>query len=311
MKLRNETQIGIAVLITFIVLILGINFLKGKSIFSGQKTYYAIYDDVTGMHESSYVYINGMKVGYVVKISPMNKKNSQFLIELSVDKKIEIPKDSRLTMFASGLMSGQALRIDLGQSASLLQAKDTMRGGAEAGLIDELAPMTENLSSILRRIDTLTNTLNRTIDNQAKQNIQITLANINQITQRLNSIANNVDNLVAKDKSKLDAIVSNVESITKNFADNNQAISDIISRFDKITSEVEKQNIGSTLASVKSSLENINSMLNKIERGEGNIGLLLSDENLYKNITNAAKDLDELILDLKKNPKKYINVSVF
>ena len=311
MKLRNEYQIGIAVLVTFIVLILGINFLKGKTFFSGQKTYYAIYDDVTGMHESSYIYVNGMKAGHVVKISPMTRKNDKFLVELSVDKNIDIPKDSRLTLFSAGLMSGQALRIDLGKSMAFLQAKDTIQGGIEKGLTDEIAPMGETLSSILKRIDTLTNTLNRTIDEQAKQNIQLTLTNINQISQRLNNVAMNVDNLVSKDKDKLDRIVSNVESITRNLVDNNQAISNIISRFDNISSDIEKQNIGSTLAKVKTSLESINSMLNKIEKGEGNIGMLLSDEGLYRNITSAAKDLDELILDLKKNPKKYIHVSVF
>lgn len=311
MKLRNEYQIGIAVLVTFIVLILGINFLKGKTFFSGQKTYYAIYDDVTGMHESSYIYVNGMKAGHVVKISPMTRKNDKFLVELSVDKNIDIPKDSRLTLFSAGLMSGQALRIDLGKSETLLQTKDTIQGGIEKGLTDEIAPMGETLSSILKRIDTLTNTLNRTIDEQAKQNIQLTLTNINQISQRLNNVAMNVDNLVSKDKDKLDRIVSNVESITRNLVDNNQAISNIISRFDNISSDIEKQNIGSTLAKVKTSLESINSMLNKIEKGEGNIGMLLSDEGLYRNITSAAKDLDELILDLKKNPKKYIHVSVF
>lgn len=311
MKLRNEYQIGIAVLVTFIVLILGINFLKGKTFFSGQKTYYAIYDDVTGMHESSYIYVNGMKAGHVVKISPMTRKNDKFLVELSVDKNIDIPKDSRLTLFSAGLMSGQVLRIDLGKSETLLQTKDTMQGGIEKGLTDEIAPMGETLSSILKRIDTLTNTLNRTIDEQAKQNIQLTLTNINQISQRLNNVAMNVDNLVSKDKDKLDRIVSNVESITRNLVDNNQAISNIISRFDNISSDIEKQNIGSTLAKVKTSLESINSMLNKIEKGEGNIGMLLSDEGLYRNITSAAKDLDELILDLKKNPKKYIHVSVF
>lgn len=311
MKLRNEYQIGIAVLVTFIVLILGINFLKGKTFFSGQKTYYAIYDDVTGMHESSYIYVNGMKAGHVVKISPMTRKNDKFLVELSVDKNIDIPKDSRLTLFSAGLMSGQALRIDLGKSETLLQTKDTMQGGIEKGLTDEIAPMGETLSSILKRIDTLTNTLNRTIDEQAKQNIQLTLTNINQISQRLNNVAMNVDNLVSKDKDKLDRIVSNVESITRNLVDNNQVISNIISRFDNISSDIEKQNIGSTLAKVKTSLESINSMLNKIEKGEGNIGMLLSDEGLYRNITSAAKDLDELILDLKKNPKKYIHVSVF
>ncbi len=311
MKLRTEYQIGIVVLVTFIVLIVGINFLKGKTLFSGQKTYYAVYEDVTGMHESSYIYINGMKVGYVVKISPMTKKNDKFLVEFSIDKSIEIPKDSRLTMFSAGLMSGQALRLDLGKSSSLLRAKDTIQGGMEEGLTDKIAPMGETLSSILKRIDTLTNTLNRTIDEQTKQNIQLTIGNINQISERLNHVAMNVDNLVAKDKDKLDRIVSNVESITRNLVDNNQAITNIITRFDNISSDIDKQDIGSTLANVKNSLESINSMLNKIEKGEGNIGMLLSDEGLYRNINSAAKNLDELILDLKKNPKKYIHVSVF
>lgn len=311
MKLRTEYQIGIVVLVTFIVLIVGINFLKGKTLFSGQKTYYAVYEDVTGMHESSYIYINGMKVGYVVKISPMTKKNDKFLVEFSIDKSIEIPKDSRLTMFSAGLMSGQALRLDLGKSSSLLRAKDTIQGGMEEGLTDKIAPMGETLSSILKRIDTLTNTLNRTIDEQTKQNIQLTIGNINQISERLNHVALNVDNLVAKDKDKLDRIVSNVESITRNLVDNNQAITNIITRFDNISSDIDKQDIGSTLANVKNSLESINSMLNKIEKGEGNIGMLLSDEGLYRNINSAAKNLDELILDLKKNPKKYIHVSVF
>ncbi|MBR1769731.1 MAG: MCE family protein [Bacteroidales bacterium] len=311
MKLKNEYQIGLAALITFIVLIVGINFLKGKSFFSGQKTYYAIYEDVSGMHESSYIYINGMKVGYVVKISPMNKKNNRFLVKVSVDKDIEIPSDSKLTLFSAGLMSGEALKIDLGTATSILQTNDTMQGGAEKGIMDELSPMATSLSSILMRIDTLTNTLNRTVDEQAKQNIQLTLNNINQISARLNNISQNVDNLVTKDKDKLDRIVSNVESITKNLADNNQTITNIISRFDNISSDIEKQNIGNTLAEVNSSLQNLNLMLNKVEKGEGNLGLLLNDEGLYKNINNAAKDLDELIIDLKKNPKRYINVSVF
>lgn len=311
MKLRTEYQIGLTALIIFVVLVFGINFLKGKSFFSGQATYYAVYDDVTNMHESSYVYINGMKAGHISKITPMSKKNNRFLVELSLKKDLEIPRDSRLTLFSAGLMSGMALKIDLGSSNIMLTEKDTMSGGAEKDLMGEMAPIASSLSTILKRVDTLTYTLNRTLDEQAKQNIQSTLANINSISERLNHVAHNVDNLVASDKDKFDRIVSNVESITKNFAQNGKMINDIIARVDKMSSDIEKQNIGQTFASVKSSLENLNTILGRVEKGQGNIGLLLGDEGLYNNINNAARNLDELIKDIKQNPKKYINVKVF
>ncbi|MCF0210022.1 MAG: MCE family protein [Bacteroidales bacterium] len=311
MKLRTEYQIGLIGLATIIILIVGVSFLKGKTLFSGQQTYYAIYDNVQGMHESNYIYCNGLKVGYVAKITPMSKKNDKFLVKISVDKNIEIPVDSKLTLYSDGLLSGMALKIEAGQSSKMLNPKDTLIGRVEQGLMSSVEPMMGNLSSILARIDTLTYTLNRTIDQQSSQNIKSTLANINSISERLDNMAKNVDGLIAQDKQKLDKIVSNVESITANIANNNEAITNIISRFDNITDTIQKNNIGQTLASVNSSLQNLNLMLNKIERGQGNIGLLLNDEGLYSNINSAAKNLDLLIQDLKNNPKKYINVSVF
>ena len=311
MKLRTEFKIGFIGLLTLIVLVLGINFLKGKSLFSGQRTYYAIYDNVSGMHESNYIYLNGMKVGYVSKIAPMNKKNDKFLITISVDKGIEIPKDSKLTLFSNGLLGGMALRIDMGQSNNFMNAKDTLYGYIEKGMMENVAPMMGNLSSILERIDTLTATLNRTLDEQSSQNIKSTFENINSISERLDNVAHNVDGLIAKEKQRLDNIVLNVESITKNLANNGDVINNVIERFDRITDTIEKKNIGETLTSVNSSLQNLNLMLNKIEKGQGNIGMLLNDEGLYTNINSAAKNLDLLIQDLKAHPKKYINVSVF
>ncbi|MBQ0114150.1 MAG: MCE family protein [Bacteroidales bacterium] len=311
MKVRTEFQIGLIGLITIVVLILGVGFLKGGSLFSGSRTYYAIYDNVSGMHESNYIYINGLKVGYVSKITPMNKINDKFLVTISVDKGIDIPVDSKLTLFSDGLLGGMALKIEPGKSTTMLNPKDTLLGYVERGLMDNMAPMMGNLSSILARIDTLTATLNKTIDEQSSNNIKSTLENINSISARLDNVAKNVDGLVAQDKHKLDKIVSNVESITSNLSNNNQAITNIINRFDNITDTIERNKIGETLASVNSSLQNLNTMLNRIEKGKGNVGMLINDEGLYNNINSAAKNLDLLIQDLKANPKKYINVSVF
>lgn len=315
MKIRTEFKIGIVGIITLTILVFGINFLKGKSIFSSTKTYYAIYDNVEGMHESNYIYINGLKIGYVTKIKPMNKKNDKFLVTIVVKKDIEIPQDSRLTLYSEGVLGNKALRIDAGSSTKILNNKDTLQGYIEMGVMDQLSknilPMFNNLASVLKRVDTLTASLNNTFDEQSKKNLKYSLENINSITERLNNVAGNIDGLVNKDKRKMDKIVSNVESITTNLNDNNKQINNIITRFDNITDTIEKKNIGKTLTNVNESLQNLNYILNRIEKGKGNVGMLLNDENLYNNLNTSAKNLNLLIEDIKLHPKKYVKISVF
>lgn len=300
MKVTNEFKIGVAGLITLVVLFVGIEFLKGNDLFSTNTKYYAIYNSVEGMHVSSYIYINGMKAGYIKAIEPMNKQNSKFLVELSVDKKLQIPKDSRLVLFDDGLLQGKALKIEVGSSTEMLQRKDTIMGYTEAGLMDalskEITPMVQNLSSVILRIDTLSATLNSTFNEKTRQNIQSTIQNINSVSQKLEHITLNVDTLIDKDKARLDGIVTNIESITKNVL--------------SITDSIDANKIKSTLNEVNASLNSLSSSLKKIESGKGNLGQMLNDEQLYNNLTKSAENLNLLIEDIKKNPKKYISIKL-
>ena len=301
MKIRNEFQIGLVGLVTIIILFLGIKFLKGTDIFSSNRSYYVIYKNVSGMHESSYIYINGMKAGFVKKITPMDKLNSKFLVEIAVDKKLQIPKDSRITLFSDGLLGGKALRIDAGQSKMSLSKQYTLIGYTEQSMLNAVSqkidPMITDLSLIIKRIDTLTLSLNNTFNAQSQENIRQTLSNINSVSKKLDHIALNTDNLLEKDKQKLDNIVTNIETITNNIL--------------TITDSIDASKIASTLSDVNSSLSHINSMLKNIEKGNGNLGQLLNDEQLYNNLTESTKNLNLLIEDIKKNPKKYINVKIF
>lgn len=315
MKIRNEFQIGLVGLITLVVLYFGIKFLKGSDLFSSNTTYYAIYNNVAGMHESSYIYSNGLKVGFVKKITPMDKMNKRFLVEIAVDKNISIPKDSHLVFYSDGLLGSKALRIDNGTSTQMLNKKDTLQAFIESGMLDglsgQITPVMTNLASVMRRIDTLTASLNNTFNAQSQANIQAALININFITERLNTIVKNADDMVATDKQKLNNIVANVESITNNLKNNNEEINNIISSFNSIADTIAKANVGQTLAKVNTSLETLNLQLNKIEQGKGNVGQLLNDEQLYDNITSASKNLNLLIEDIKANPKKYLSIRVF
>ncbi|MCH3923519.1 MAG: MlaD family protein [Bacteroidales bacterium] len=315
MKLTTEFKIGLVGLLTIIILVLGINFLKGRNIFSSTNTYYAMFDNVKGMHESNYIYINGLKVGYVTNIKPVNEKTDKFLVTIIVKKNIKIPIDSKLTLYSDGVLGNKALRIDAGNSNQTLKNKGTLQGYIELGIMDQLSqniiPMFNNLSAILIRIDTLTEGLNNVLDKDGQNNLKYSLKNINSITERLDNVAKNVDGLVGTNKQKMNKIVANVESITSNLANNNKEINNIITRFDNITDTIEKKNIGKTLTNVNQSLQSLNVILNKIEKGKGNVGLLLDDDNLYKNLNSSAKNLDNLIEEIKKNPKKYLKISVF
>lgn len=301
MKIRNEFKIGLVGLITLVVLFFGIKFLKGTDIFSSDRSYYVIYDNVAGMHESSYIYINGMKAGYVKRITPMDKLNSRFLVEIAVDKKVFLTKDSRLTLFSDGLLGGKALRIDAGTSTAALTEKDTLIGFIENGMMDGLSskidPMMTDLSSVIKRIDTLTNSLNNTLNAQTQENIRQTLNNINSASKKLDHIVLNADNLIENDRHKLDKIVTNIESITENLL--------------SITDSIDATKISSVLDNVNSAVVSLDSILKKVDNSEGNLGLLLNDSKLYNNLTESTKNLNELIEDIKKNPKKYINVKVF
>lgn len=301
MKIRNEIQIGIVGLVTIAILFFGIKFLKGSDLLSSYKSYYSIYDNVSGMHESSYIYVNGLKVGYIKGIEPMDKINKRFLVEIAVEKDVEIPKDSKLVVFSDGLLGGKALRIDAGTSAQILAQNDTIAGITEDGLMDALSskvnPIMSDLSSVVKRIDTLSASLNNTFNAQNQENIRQTLENINRASKKLDHIVVNADDLIAKDKQKLDRIITNIESVTENLV--------------AISENIDKQKIANVIDNVNSSLVALNSVLGKIENGEGNLGLLVNDDKLYRNLNESTQKLNALIEDIKQNPKKYINVKVF
>jgi phospholipid/cholesterol/gamma-HCH transport system substrate-binding protein len=146
---------------------------------------------------------------------------------------------------------------------------------------------------------------------QNQNSLQNTIANIETTTERLGNITTNLDNLMSSEKTKLAKIIENTESITSNLKDNNQKLTNRIQNVDNIVDSAAKANIGSTLIETGKSIERLNSVLGVIEKGKGNVGLLINDEELYKSLDNSAKNLNKLIEDIKENPKKYINVSVF
>lgn len=306
--MKTEIKIGIVGFGILLLLFFGIKFLKGIDVFQKETIYYVFYDNVSGMYEGNYIYLNGMKVGYVKDIEAMGERAEKFLVTVAVDSKIKITDDSKMVFFSADILGSKAMKIELGNSNRILENKDTIMGGVELGMLDKLgssiAPMAQNLDSILFATKNILN-------QQTQNNLQHTFANLEATSERLSSISGQFDNLMKNEKEKIGKIISNTESITSNLKNNNDELNNIISKIGQITDTVAQAQLGSTILQTTQTLEKLNNVLGVIEKGKGNIGLLINDEGLYKSLDESAKKLDALIEDIKANPKKYINVSVF
>lgn len=306
--MKTEIKIGIVGFGILLLLFFGIKFLKGIDVFQKETTYYVFYDNVSGMYEGNYIYLNGMKVGYVKDIEAMGERAEKFLVTVAVDSKIKITDDSKMVFFSADILGSKAMKIELGNSNCILENKDTIMGSVELGMLDKLgssiAPMAQNLDSILFATKNILN-------QQTQNNLQHTFANLEATSERLSSISGQFDNLMKNEKEKIGKIISNTESITSNLKNNNDELNNIISKIGQITDTVAQAQLGSTILQTTQTLEKLNNVLGVIEKGKGNIGLLINDEGLYKSLDESAKKLDALIEDIKANPKKYINVSVF
>lgn len=305
--MKTEIKVGLVGLGILILLFFGIKFLKGIDIFNKEVSYHVLYKDVSGMHESNYIYLNGMKVGYIKDIKALDNRAENFLVTISISSKVNMTKDSKIVLFNADMLGSKALRLELGHG-ELLHKGDTITGEIEVGMLDKLGtaitPMAENLDSILSATKSILNQQNR-------DNIQRTLANLESTSRKLNDISQQFDGLIDSEKNKIKNIIANTESITTNLKDNNERLSNIISRIDQITDTVAQANIGSTLSETSRTIERLNKVLGIIENGKGNLGLLINDEGLYRNLNESARKLDGLIEDIKANPKKYVKISVF
>lgn len=305
--MKTEIKVGLVGLGILILLFLGIKFLKGIDIFNKEVSYHVLYKDVSGMHESNYIYLNGMKVGYIKAIKALDNRAENFLVTISISSKVNMTKDSKIVLFNADMLGSKALRLELGHG-ELLHKGDTITGEIEIGMLDKLGtaitPMAENLDSILSATKSILNQQNR-------DNIQRTLANLESTSRKLNDISQQFDGLIDSEKNKIKNIIANTESITTNLKDNNERLSNIISRIDQITDTVAQANIGNTLSETSRTIERLNKVLGIIENGKGNLGLLINDEGLYRNLNESARKLDALIEDIKANPKKYVKISVF
>jgi phospholipid/cholesterol/gamma-HCH transport system substrate-binding protein len=315
-KIKREVKIAVIFIITIGLFYWGFNFLKGKNLLRKERTFFAIYNQVNGLSEANPVLVNGYKVGQVKDINFMPDGSGRIIVEFIVtNNDVRIPGNSVANLFSSDILGSRAIEIKLGNSTVAALNGDTLNTLVQSSLGEEVSlqmkPIKQKFENVMLSIDSVLVIIRSVFNEETRANLTLSFESIKYTIQNLEHTTFNIDTLVTTQRVKLSAIIGNVESITSNIRKNNDKISNIIVNFSNISDTIAKANIAQTLENTNKSLQSFSEIIEKINRGEGSLGMLVNNDSLYNNLQGTSSQLNDLVEDIKLNPQRYLNFSVF
>lgn len=310
MKISKEIKAGLIALLAIAGFVVLYQFMKGKSLFTTDDIYYAKYDNVEGLEASSPVSLNGLKVGQVDKIIPITDRSGKihFVIKVVVNDEFKFPNGSTLEIFEPGLMSGKQMRINMVYGGPIAKDGDTLSGAYKPsllnGLSSQIKPVKDQLQNVLLRVDSLTNSANKLMDEGNRQEIKSLLINLNRTVAAFESTSRNANSLLANNDGRVQKVLdnANIAVLSANTA---------VGKYGNLADNIDVKKLNNTVDNLDKTVNNLNSVISDMKSGKGSLGKMLNDDQLYNNLEQTSKNLNELVIDLKTNPKKYINISVF
>ena len=311
MKLSKEVKTGLLVTGAIAALLWGMNYLKGFDLLSDDSKFYAVYSNVDGLVPSSDVVLNGVKVGMVQNIQFTPDNSGRIVVDLVINSDVFISKTSIARIISTDLLGGRGVNIVLDPAGPPAADGDTLASEVQTTLADQLSPVKDKAESLIQTLDSLAYSINLILSPANRKSLDASFVNLDKTLANLESVTGSLDKMVSSDQGKLKKMIDNLESITSNIKNNNEALASALQNIEKITDSLAASNLTSTVNNANSTLSQTASIMEKINKGEGTIGMLINNDSLYRALEQSAVDLDKLLIDLRENPKRYVHISVF
>lgn len=311
MKLSKEVKVGLLVTGALAALIWGMNYLKGLDLFSSTNKYFAVYNRVDGLVPSSDVILNGVKIGQVQHIEFMEDNSGRILTTLIVSSKVFIGKGSTARIISSDLLGGRVVDMVLDTASPRAENGDTLQSEIQTTLSDQMMPVKDKAENLIESLDSLAVALHSILNPNNQDNLNAGFTSLSKTLKNLEQASGSLDKMLSSDDGKLKRMIDNIESISANIKNNNENLALALKNIASITDSIAKSNLTSTINHANSTLKETSAIMEKINKGEGTMGMLINNDSLYNALERSASDLDKLLIDLKENPKRYVHVSVF
>ena len=302
--MSKELKTGIVAIVIIGLLIWGYNFLKGQDLFKGNtRQYFVEYNSIQGINEASLVTINGLKVGKVDKIefNTDSEKRGGLIVRFTVDNDFQFSKKSVVRIYSPSPLGGSNLAILPNYEGDNAVSGDTLKGEIESSLFtsigERLDPIQAKLDKVLAGADSLLIGLNKVLDKGARKSLNRSIKGLEYTVSDVRKTLKGVNSILENNKENLDATLTNAKKITDNFS--------------KLSEDLAQTDIGATVKKLEGTISGVNSLLAEMKNGKGTLGKLMTDDKMYNNLTNASKEMEELLREMKLNPKRFVHFSLF
>ena len=302
MKFSKEIKVGLLTVGAIALFIFGYQYLKGRNLLRKDRSFYAVYKNVEGLTKSAPVTINGLSVGNIDDIDFLDS-SGKLLVKFHVDEAFKFSSESVARVYSTGLIGGKALEIvpDFESKARMAQPGDTLVSNTAAGIqgqmMDEFLPLKDKIEHLVVNADSAINKINQTLNPKLRSSIDSNLEELTKTMREIRLISNNANQLLANNQDELDRTIKNLDTTTENFA--------------RISDTLANVEIAGTIKEMEAAIAKMNGVLDGVASGEGTLGKLMTDDALYINLEKMTKQAEELMQDLKLNPKRYVHFSVF
>nr|WP_321247516.1 MlaD family protein [uncultured Psychroserpens sp.] len=293
MKISREIKAAVLVLSGILLMIFLITYLKGDNIFSSDNTYYTEFD-YNALTKASPVTVKGNDVGKIQEII-YDFETGKTRVSFTIDDKLQFSKQTKVRLYATGLMGGNALAIIVSNDGEKAKPGDFIASEVEEDLVTNLtnsfSGVSENLDSTLSSADSLLINLNSLVLDESDDGIKSAIAELNATMKSFKSVAYSINTLVGENDAKLASVLTNFDSLTKDLS--------------VITSNLKTVEFTAIAAKLDNTLASVNTVMTSVNNGEGSLGKLLKEDDLYNNLEAASKEMEELIRDIKLHPARY------
>ena len=301
MRLSKEIKAAFFVLTTILIFIFGFNFLKGSSLLDRQKTIYAVYDEVDGLLVGANVMINGLSIGNVTELDFL-PNSTKILVTLKVKDKLNFSSKSTASIYETGVLGGLAISIEpVFERESIVKTGDTLNSSVRPGLTElinrQIEPLSRQLQSTITSVDSIFTGASNVLNRQTQEEIK---ESINVLTSAIKAINNSsiiIEETLTSKSSQINNTIDNFEKISSNLSE--------------VSYELNSFGLSDLLSNLEVSVDGISSVVNKLDSNNSTIGKLINEDEVYNNLNSSIESLNNLIIDIKENPKKYIHFSVF
>ncbi|WP_400078590.1 MlaD family protein [Winogradskyella sp. R77965] len=293
MKVSREVKTAVLVLSGIALFIYLFSFLNGQDLFSDKETYYTEFD-YNSLTPSSPVTIKGNKIGKIEDIA-YDFETGKTRVEFSVNPKLVFSKNSKVRLYPTGPLGGNAIEIIDANDGQLAKPGDFINSEIKQGLMstieDDLPKVTAGLDGTLRSTDTLVNSLNALLVDESDRGLKSAISELNTTLKSFKDLSYSIQGVITANDEKVSSILDNFDKTSKDLSE--------------LSAELKNAGLSKTVEDLNKTLVSMQSMLSSIDNGEGTIGKLLKDESLYENLDKASKEFQLLLLDIKLHPARY------